>query len=117
MICYIQQARKVRFLEDIRNRNIHGEKINYLHMLTDACSLLHELKFEIAKYFDTLVVSVINLAEFILNDRYIIRNYIEKSEDALSPYGKEVRRNYRRLVALVDEFKAIRKSRKDTSKE
>ncbi len=114
---YIQQARKVRVLEDIRNRHVHGEKINYLQMLTDACALLHELKFEIAKYFDVLVVSMINLAEFILNDRYIIRNYIEKKEENLSPYGKEIRRNYRRLVALTDEFKAIRKSRKDTSKE
>lgn len=114
---YIQQARKVRLLEDIRLRNVHGKKISYLHMLTEACALLQELKFEIANYFDVLVTNVINLAEFILNDRYIIRNYIEKGDEPLSDYGKEVRRNYRRLIALVDEFKAIRKSRTDASKE
>ncbi len=112
---YIQQARKVRFLEDIHNRHVRGERITYLRMYSEAVALLHELKFEIAKYFDALVQHVIIFGEGMLNDPYVIKNYIEGPEDALTPYGQDVRRNYKKLVALIDEFIAIRRVRLEFS--
>ncbi len=108
---YIQQARKVRMLEDIHNRQLRGERITYLRMYSEAVALLHELKFEIAKYFDSLVQHVIIFGEHMLNDPYVIKSYIEGPEDALTAYGQEVRRNYKKLVALIDEFTAIRRVR------
>lgn len=112
---FIQQARKVRYLEDLQNRDYKGERISYLVMLQEAVSLLHDLKFEIVSYFDELVISVINLTNTMLNDRYLRRTYIEPSEHNLSEYGLSVRRQYGKLVALLDDFRAIRKSRLDFS--
>ena len=108
---YIQQARKVRTLEDISSRSYKGERLTYRRMLSEAVSLLHDLKFEIVNYFGSLVSTVIALGESMLNDRYLIHNYIERPEEELTPGGLEVRKNYGRLVTLVDEFKAIRKLR------
>ena len=90
---------------------MRGERITYLRMYSDAVTLLHELKFEIAEYFDPLVQHVIIFGEHMLNDSYVIKNYIEGPEDALTAYGQEVRRNYKKLVALIDEFVAIRRAR------
>ncbi len=72
---------------------------------------LHDLKFEIVSYFDPLVASIISISEPILNDRYLLTNYLEKKDDALIKRGLEIKKNYRKLVSLVDEFKAIRKAR------
>ncbi len=108
---YIQQARKVRVFEDIKLRTLHGERITYLRMLTESVALLHGLKFEIVSYFDTLVNSVIHIGDSILNDRYLLRSYINKHDSDLTPNGLEIRKQYRKLVALIDEFKAIRRSR------
>lgn len=110
---FIQQARKVRYLEDLRMREYRGKRISYHVMLKEAVSLLHDLKFEIVSYFEELVSSVISTAEGMLNDRYVCRTYISPPEDSLSEYGLEIRKNYGRLVALVDEFKAIRRSRRE----
>ncbi len=111
---YIQQARKVRLLEDLRDRNVKGERITYLTMLREMVSNLHDLKFEIVSYFDTLVANIITIGEAVLNDAYLRRTYIEKKDDALSKQGMEIRKQYGRLVSLIDEFKAIRKARMDT---
>ena len=108
---YIQQARKVRLLEDLRDRNSKTGKLTYNAMLVAVVEQLHELKFEIVSYFDPLVASIISIGESILNDRYLLANYIEKKDDALTKRGLEIRKNYRKLVSLVDEFKAIRKAR------
>lgn len=108
---YIQQARKVRVFEDIKLRVLHGERITYLHMLAESVTLLHGLKFEIVSYFDTLVNSVIHIGEAMLNDRYLLRTYINKHESDLTPNGLEIRKQYRKLVALIDEFKAIKRAR------
>ncbi len=110
---FIQQARKIRALEDLQRREFKGERIGYNVMLSEAVALLHTLKFEIVSYFDELVVSVIATGEAILNDRYLRRSYIEKKDDELSPYGLEIKKQYRKLVSLLDEFKAIRKSRRE----
>jgi hypothetical protein len=111
---YIQQARKVRMLEELQGRIFKGERISYHRMLAESVELLHSLKFEIVSYFDTLVETAIDICESILNDRYLVRTYIEKQEEILTPAGLEVKKNYGRLIALIDELRAIRKSRKET---
>ena len=111
---YILQARKVRVLEELHERSFKGERIGYNQMLAEAVELLRTLRFEIVSYFDQLVSTVIVIGESMLNDRYLIRCYVEKPDDALTKNGLEIKRNYGRLVALIDEFKAIRKSRLDT---
>ena len=108
---YIQQARKVRLLEDLRDRNSKTGKLSYNAMLVAVVEELHELKFEIVSYFDPLVASIINISESILNDRYLLSNYIEKKDDSLTKRGLEIKKNYRKLISLVDEFKSIRKTR------
>jgi hypothetical protein len=110
---YIHQARKVRVLEDLLMRNFKGERIGYAQMLSEAVTLLHSLKFEVVSYFDTLVSTVISIGESILSDRYILRTYVEKPDDQLTQNGLEIRKTYGKLVALIDEFKSIRKSRTD----
>ena len=47
----------------------------------------------------------------ILDDRYLLRRYINCPDDKLSKGGVEIRKNYRRLVSLRDEFESVRKSR------
>ena len=110
---YIQQARKVRVLEELHNRRFRGERISYHKMLAESVALLHELKFEIVSYFAQLVETAIAIGESMLNNRYLARTYLEKPEDALTPAGIELKKNYGRLVTLIDELKAIRKSRKE----
>ncbi len=108
---YIQQARKVRLLEDLRDRNSKAGRLSYHAMLEAVVGELHDLKFEIVSYFDPLVANIITIGESILNDRYLLVNYVEKKDDMLTKRGLEVKKNYRKLVSLVDEFKAIRKTR------
>ena len=108
---YIQQARKVRLLEDLRDRNSKSGRLSYQTMLASVVSELHDLKFEIVSYFETLVASIITIGEAILNDRYLLVNYIEKKDENLTARGLEIKKNYRKLVSLIDEFKAIRKTR------
>ncbi|MDR2892366.1 MAG: hypothetical protein LBV80_04695 [Deltaproteobacteria bacterium] len=110
---YIQQARKVRILEDLRTRQYKGKHVTYAVMLEEAVELLHTLKFEIVTYFDSLVLNVIKTGEAILSDRYLIRTYIEKKDLDRTPRRQDIKKNYGRLVSLIDEFKAIRKARMD----
>lgn len=112
---YIRQARQVRFLEDIMARQYRGERLGYGRMLREAVSLLHDLKFEMASYFAPLMENVLHHLKTLLHNRYIVRTYIECPEDSLSPAGLEIRKNYRKLVGLFDEFQAIKKSRKHLS--
>lgn len=113
---YIVQARTVRELEELHERTYKGEHIGYGKMLAEAVALLHGLKFEIVNYFDSLVSTVIAIGDSMLNDRYLLRTYIEKPDDALTPNGLEIKRNYGKLVALLDDFRAIRKTRTEQAK-
>jgi hypothetical protein len=113
---YIQQARKVKALEDLRHRQLKGERITYLDQLKNVAEMLNDLKFEIVNYFDELVESVLVLGEEILNDAYLRRKYITPPEDGLSRYGLRIRKLYGRIVALLDEFEAIRRTRKESPK-
>lgn len=109
---YIQQARRVRILEDLCTRTCKGVHITYRQMLSEALVLLNELKFEVVNFFPVLVDGIIDCVEKILRDRYIQRQYLEPPEDSLTPAGIEIRKNYGRLVSLLDGFKAVRKARK-----
>lgn len=108
---YIQQARRVRVLEEICQRTFKGAHISYRRMMSESVTLLNDLRFEIVNFFPALVDAIINCIEKILHNRYIQRNYLELPEDALSKAGCEIRRNYGKLVSLHDNFKAVRKAR------
>ncbi|NLW81687.1 MAG: hypothetical protein GXY42_08475 [Desulfovibrionales bacterium] len=110
---YIQQARKIRQIEELKDRLHKGKKISYRHMLQLTTDLMADLRFEATTYFDTLIRKAIYFSETILNDRYLIRSYIQPREDQLTDNGLQIRKLYRRLVSLVDELKAIRKTRTD----
>ncbi len=109
---YIRQARQVRFLEDILSRNYRGEQLGYGRMLAEAVTLLHNLKFDLANYFDPLVENIIHHTAALLDNRYLRRTYIDREERELTPNGLEIRKNYRKLIGLLDEFRSIRKSRR-----
>jgi hypothetical protein len=108
---YIQQARKVKQLEDLKDRRFKGQKINVLEMLTLAITIMQDLKFELVHYFDSLARQTAILCDFILNDRYLVATYIDPPKDSLTEYGLQVRKRYGQLVKLADDFNSIRKSR------
>lgn len=107
---FIQQARKVRYLEDIRNRQYKGEKLSYDKMLAEAITVAHTLRLELVYYFEDIATSALIGIENILNNRYICRNYIEKTDNPLTPKGLEIRKKYGKLVSLRDEIANIQKS-------
>jgi hypothetical protein len=106
---YIQQARKIKILEDLKKRKYNNQRINYLEMLEKVNQILGELKFEVVNYFDELIFRTIFIAESILNDPYLLKRYVKKKDDDLSEYGQKIKKLYGRLVALVDDLKSIRK--------
>ena len=114
---FIQQARKVRFLEDLKNREYKNKKLNYLEMLKKCTELINELKFEIVHYFDSLVERTLYLCNRILNDRYLQKKYVQKNKEQLTEYGKLVRKYYGRLVSLVDDIDSIRRTRLEQQKQ
>ena len=114
---YIRQARTVRYLEDIAQRSYKGERLSYARMLTEAVVLLRDLKFELGNYFESLMQSVLHNIERMLDDRYLIRKYIDCPDERLTRNGVEIRKTYRRLVSLRDEFESVRKSRQKPASE
>ena len=112
---YIQQARKIKFLEDVLNKYYRGQKLNNLQVLQHASRILTELKFDLVQYFDSITEHAIHLGEQILNDSYLCKNYIHPPRDQLTDYGLQIRRYFGRLVRLIDDFKAIRRSRSRTA--
>jgi len=113
---YIRQARTVQELEEIVQRNYKGNSLSYVQCLTEAVTIVRELKFELTTYFDVLVKIIINHINTLLDNNYLRRMYIEPPEEALTPKGHEIRKLYRRLVSLSDEIQAIQKSRSSHEK-
>lgn len=111
-LSYIRQARKVRLLEDLRQRRVRGARIGYQQTMTESVALLQELRFEIVNYFEQLVEAIIVNCEAILNDRYLKKTYLEVPEERLSGAGAAIRKKYGQLVQLLDEFKAVRKAKR-----
>lgn len=108
---FIQQARKLKTLEDLKERKYRGKTISYLEMLKTMTGIMNDLKFEIVNYFDKLVETTLNIGDRVLNDAYLRRNYISKQDEELTEYGLKVKKLYGRLVVILDEFRSIRKSR------
>ena len=73
-------------------------------------NITKELRFESVHYFETIIESTLYEIERILNNRYLLKNYIEKSEGQLTARGLEIKKNYRKLVAIRDEILGIQKS-------
>ncbi|WP_432736287.1 hypothetical protein [Maridesulfovibrio sp. FT414] len=108
---FIQQARKLKTLEDLKERKYRGKTISYLEMLQIMTGIMNDLKFEIVNYFDKLVETTLKIGDRVLNDSYLRRNYIIKHDDELTDYGLKIKKLYGRLVVILDEFRSIRKSR------
>lgn len=108
---FIQQARKLKILEDLKERKYRGKTVSYLEMLTVMTGVMNDLKFEIVNYFDKLVETTLNIGDRVLNDSYLRRMYIVKPDEELTDYGLKVKKLYGRLVIILDEFRSIRKSR------
>lgn len=106
---YIQQARRVRFLEDICNRNFKGQKISYLTMMREACLLLTELSHEMVNFFPDIVESIIQNTDKILHNKYLEKSYLRSTSKALTTSAIEIRRLYGRIVSLHDTFKNLKK--------
>ena len=107
---FILQARKVRALEEISVRKYKDKVLNYEQMISEAVNITKELRFESVHYFETIIESTLYEIERILNNRYLLKNYIEKSEGQLTARGLEIKKNYRKLVAIRDEILGIQKS-------
>ncbi|MGE4292579.1 MAG: hypothetical protein AB7E32_10255 [Desulfovibrio sp.] len=110
---YIQQTRRIKMLEDLSRRRYKGRRIGYLEMLSHMAEILNDLKFEIVKYFDKPVVAALAIGKRVLDDGYLRRAYATQRDDDLTPDGREIKRLYGRVVTLIDEITAIRKSRMD----
>ncbi len=109
---FIKQARKLRYLEDISKRKLKGERLNYLQMMQESVEVVKQLRFELVHYFEDIAEGTLLLINQILNDRYLIKNYIDRQECQLSQTGQLIRKKYGQLVVLQDEIFAIKKSRK-----
>ncbi len=107
---YIQQARRVRVLEELRQRQYRGERITYRRMMQLALDVVRDLKFEVVNFFPEIVENVIACLEHITSDRYLIARYVQ-TERPLSKAGLEVRKGYGALVAATDSFRKVLRSR------
>ena len=117
-LSYIQQARRVRVLEDLRNRRYHGERISWKRTLAIALDLASNLKFEIVNFFPELVEKALFSLDHILSDRYLVRTYIRQPEGTrLSKSGQAIRKTYGSLVQASDELRQALKFRKKTAEE
>lgn len=117
-LSYIQQARRVRVLEDLRNRRYHGERISWKRTLAIALDLASNLKFEIVNFFPELVEKALFSLDHILSDHYLVRTYIRQPEGTrLSKGGQAIRKTYGALVQASDELRQALKFRKKAAEE
>lgn len=108
---YIQQARKIKILEDLKERIYNNQKIDYLTMLKLTYKIINDLRFEAVTYFEDIISKAIAILDKMLSDSYLVKQYIKQKEDNLTPYGQEIKKIYGRLVSLLDELKAIQKTK------
>ncbi|BDV02011.1 hypothetical protein TDMWS_20960 [Thermodesulfomicrobium sp. WS] len=111
---FIQQARRVKQLQDLKGRLYRGKKISYNEMITLTVKIITEFKFEAVNYFPELMDKAIHFAEQILSDRYLVKKYVSRKDEDLTPSGLHIKKYYGRLVGLVDELNAIRRIRTTT---
>lgn len=106
---YIQQARKLRYLEEIKTRNFKGKRLTYLEMLTESVCVLQELRFELVHYFDDLTESALHFMDSIIYDHYLCKTYIGKPDHLLTKAGIEICQKYKKLIQIKDDFQSIKK--------
>ena len=58
-----------------------------------------------------MFVKVLAIGDDVFSAPYLRRKYIDIEDKDLSDYGLEIKKLYLNLVALLDEFRSIRKSR------
>ena len=107
---YIQQARRVRVLEEVRNRRYRGEPISYRRMVQLALEVTQDLKYEVVNFFPQIVENVIACLEHITSNRYLINRYVRHHENK-SKAASEVRKGYGALVAATDDFRKVLRNR------
>lgn len=112
---YIQQARKVRVLEDLTVRQFRGSRVPYRKMMAEAARFTAGLQYEIVNFFPDLVETILLCLDHIIRDRYLQRTYIEPPQRDLTAAGLEIRKNYGRLVSLRDAIASVRKARMGTA--
>jgi hypothetical protein len=112
---FIRQARRVRILEDLTLRPHRGKAVSWLDMLQQMNEHLQEMKFEIFPYFDELVQKMIALGDRVLRNSYLNKRYVQIRDEETSSYGIRIKKQYGRLVGLVDELNNIRKQRPEFS--
>lgn len=115
-LSYVQQARRARILEDLSHHKFAGKHIGYRKLTQETVNLLNDLQYEIATYFPGLVEAIISCTEKIVHDNYLTRVYINAQETTLSNSGREIRKNYRRIISLLDSIKSVRKTRTASEK-
>lgn len=108
---YIRQARRVRIMEDLVLRSRRSKTLSWLDMLEQMNDKLQEMKFDIFPYFSTLLDQTISLGEKVLHNRYINKRYIECRDEDNSDYGLRVKKQFGKLVGLVDGLMCIRRQR------
>lgn len=108
---FIQQSRKIRYLEEIRVRKFKGVKLSYAEMFTESISIIKEFRFDLVYYFENITESLLTIMDSILNDKYILKNYIEKPKIERTERAQNICKQYSNLVILRDEIYAIKKSR------
>lgn len=110
---YIQQARRVRTLEELRQRMYKGERVSYRRMMQLSLEIATDLKFEVVNFFPEIVENVIACLEHITSDKYIISRYMQHPERSQSRAAVEIRRNYGALVSATDAFRKVLRSRRN----
>jgi len=106
---YIRQARKVKVLEDLKNKIYNNQKIGYLQMLSLCAEIIQDLIFEAVDFFPDLIEKALKIVDKILADRYLYQKYVLPKEEHLTSYGLQVKKMYGRLVSLTDQLKSIYK--------
>ncbi len=113
---YIQQARKIRILEELINRKYRGKKVKYLDAMMRIREILQDFKFDVVNYFENLTEHVIILCESFLGEKYLLKKYVEKKDEELTEYGRKVKKVYGQLVGILDELKKIHRMKKEIYK-
>ncbi len=110
---YIRQARKICILQDAQEDRYKNNRINYLQMLELFNHVLRELKFEMGQYFPEIINRAISTLEKIANDPYLQRKYLSKKDKELTAYGRQIKKEYSRMISLLDELKGISRVKRE----
>ncbi len=109
---YINQARKLRVLEEILTEENKDKKLSYYELYDKSIKILSSYKSDLSIYFEDLVSTAISLIEVLLNDRYVLSKYVNINEEKLTKKGFEIKHSYIRLQKIYYEFLDLQKQQK-----